>query len=156
MTDRPGTPGEAVPKHRRPYRLLLLIPLAALAVAFAPEGRLRCDEPWVRVPSPDGAWALELCRVPMLFAMPGGSGDAPGWIVLRDAEGAIRGVSWLGMVQEYGASGPAEWGRRRVSVPLVAELPLAPASGPLARWWDDRIWRLRALLGVVPTDEDFH
>ena len=143
------------PTRRRTPRLLLrglpLIPLAVLAVLLAPEGRLRCDEPWLRETSPNGAWTLELCRVPMLFAMPGGGSDAPGWLVLRDAEGAIRGVTWLDMVQLYGGSGPVEWRGGRVSVPLVAELPLVRASGPLSRWWGDRVWRLRALLGVVAT-----
>ncbi|WP_338664375.1 hypothetical protein VQH23_04245 [Pararoseomonas sp. SCSIO 73927] len=141
--------------RRRPYRLLLLIPLAVLAVLLAPEGRLRCDSPWVRETSPNGAWTLELCRVPMVFAMPGSSSDAPGWLVLRDTEGAIRGVTWLDMVQIYGNSGPAEWRGSLVSVPLAAELPLVQASGPLSRWWEDRVWRLRALLGVVATDADF-
>lgn len=147
----------AQPRSPR-HRLLLLPILAGLAIPLAPEGRLRCHEPWIRETSPDEAWTLELCRVPMVFAMPGASGDAPGWIVLRDSAGAIRGVSWLSMVQSYGAARgvPTDWSRGRVEVPLVAELPLVPASGPVTRWWDDRLWRLRALLGLVTTDDDFH
>jgi len=147
------------PRRRRMARaVLLVVALAGLAVLLAPEGRLRCAEPFTREESPDGAWALEVCRVPMVFAMPGSSGDAPGWIVLRDRAGAIRGVSWLGMVQNYGAAAgiPTDWSGGRVAVPLVAELPLVPARGPVSRWWEDRLWRLRALLGLVSTDDDFH
>lgn len=92
----------------------------------------------------------------MFFAMPGGSGDAPGWIVLRDAEGAIRGVVDLGMVQMYSVSGRGtEWRSDHVYVPLTADLPLRPASSSLARWLEERMWRLRALLGLTPTDTLF-
>jgi hypothetical protein len=56
--------------------------------------------------------------------------------VLRDAVGAIRGVSWLDMVQMYGAAGgiPTDWSGGRVEIPLVTELALVPAAGPSARW----------------------
>ena len=109
-----------------------------------------------RETSPDGAWTLTLCRRPMVFAMPGSSGDAPGWIVLRDAEGAIRGVVELGMVQTYGASGTeTQWSSDQVHVPLTAALPLRPASGYVTRWLEERVWRLRALLGLTPTDDMF-
>lgn len=133
-----------------------MLGLPPLALLLAPEGRLACTEPLLTERSPTGAWTLTLCRRPMLFAMPGGSGDAPGWIVLRDASGAIRGVVGLSMVQTYGvADAPTVWGAGRVQVPLTAELPLRPASGPLARWLEDRLWRLRAWLGLVPTDDMF-
>ena len=42
-----------------------------------------------------------------------------------------------------------------VIVPLVAELPLRPASGPVARWLEERVWRLRALFGLTPADDMF-
>lgn len=130
--------------------------LPVLLLLLAPEGRLACAEPEVTEHSPDRAWTLTLCRRPMLFAMPGGASDAPGWIVLRDAHGAVRGVVDLGMVQSYGAAGmPTRWGAGEVVVPLVAELPLRPASGPFARWLEERVWRLRALFGLTPTDDEF-
>ena len=137
--------------------LLLLLPAALAVAALLPEGRLDCADPELRETSPDGAWSLTLCRRPMWFAMPGGSGDAPGWIVLRDSQGAIRGVVALSMVQAYGsaAGAPTEWEPDLVRVQLVAELPLLPASGPVPSWLDARVWRWRALFGLVPTDDMF-
>lgn len=138
-------------------RGLLLLPALLLVAALLPEGRLGCAEPELREWSPDGAWSLTLCRRPTWFAMPGGSGDAPGWIVLRDAQDGIRGVVDLSMVQAYGSATGAstQWEPDRVRVQLVAELPLVPASGPVARWMDAQVWRWRALLGLVPTDDMF-
>ncbi len=92
----------------------------------------------------------------MLVAMPGQGGDAPAWIVLRDAAGLIRGVSALDMVQNYGASGtPPIWEARRVTIPLTVELPLPLARNHLHAWLADRIWRLRALTGLTTRSEDF-
>jgi len=138
--------------------MVVLAVLVVLAVVVAPEGRLACSsERELTETSPDGRWTLTLCRRPMWIAMPGGSGDAPGWIVLRDREGAIRGVSDLAMVQMYGNAGSrTEWTADRVIVPLTTELRLVPASGPSRRWLDDRIWRWRALLGLTPSDSQFH
>lgn len=143
---------------RRAAMAVLPLVAVALAVYFAPEGRLACStERMLRETSPDGAWTLTLCCRPMWFSMPGGSSDAPGWIVLRDRDGAIRGVSDLAMVQMYGSSGvDTEWTADRVSVPLTTELPLVPAAGPFRRWLDDRVWRWRALFGFTPTDDEFH
>ncbi len=138
-------------------RGLVLLLALALTAALWPEGRLACADPDAREISPDHAWTLTLCRRPMWFAMPGNSGGAPGWIVLRDAQGAIRGVVDLSMVQDYraAAGSPTEWEPGRVRVQLVAELPLVLASGPVARWVEARVWRWRALLGLVPTDDMF-
>lgn len=105
---------------------LLSLPLiAALAFASLPEGRLGCVEPIKRETSPDAAWTVTLCRRPMWFAMPGGSSDAPGWIVLRDAQDGIRGVVDLGMIQNYRAAAGTEtvWALDRVEVLLVADRP---------------------------------
>lgn len=127
----------------------------ALTIVFAPEGRLSCAEPYVEDMSPDGRWRLTVCARPMFFAMPGSGSDAPGWIVLRDETNAIRSVAGLPMLQLYGgaASGnETEWGPIRVSRPLVFDLPLEPARGEVDRWWNERVWRLRALLGWVPEE----
>lgn len=126
-----------------------------LALPLAPQGYLGCAHPLATDHNPDGTWTLTLCRRPMAFAMPGGGGDAPGWIVLRDAEGAIRGVVDLGLVQMYGNGQPPVWSADTVVVQLTAEIPLHPASGPWARWTEDRAWRLRALLSLTPTDDQF-
>ena len=137
--------------------LASLVALVLAAVLLQPEARLDCSDPEESETSPDGAWTLTLCRRPMWFAMPGGSGDAPGWIVLRDVQGAIRGVVDLSMVQAYraAAGSPTKWGPDRVEVMLVAELPLVPAAGPVSRWVEERIWRWRALLGLVGSDDMF-
>lgn len=91
---------------------LLLTPLAlVLAVVLTPEGRLACTESEAREASPDGAWTLTLaadrcgsqCRT---------APATPGWVVLRDRAGAIRGVTGLGMVQMY--SGETDWRPDRV------------------------------------------
>lgn len=137
---------------------LLSLPfIVALGFASLPEGRLGCVEPIERETSPDAAWTLTLCRRPLWFAMPGGGSDAPGWIVLRDAQNGIRGVVDLGMIQNYRATAGAEtvWAPDRVEVFLVADLPLSPAAGPVTRWLDGQLWRWRSLLGFVPTDDQF-
>ncbi len=127
-----------------------------LAILLLPEGRLACraDRP---DRSPDGAWTLWLCPRLMLLAMPGHGGDAPAWIVLRDANGYIRGVSALDMIQNYDTSGtPPIWDRRQVSIPLTVDMPLPPARSPVRAWLEDRVWRLRALTGLTTRSEDFH
>lgn len=91
----------------------------------------------------------------MIFAMPGSSSDAPGWIVLRDAEGAIRGVVHLDMMQLLAETGPAggiRWEPQRVVLSGLAEMSLVPAAGSGSRWLADRLWRLRAFTGLVPSD----
>ncbi|WP_136625072.1 hypothetical protein [Aureimonas flava] len=75
------------------------------AVILVPEGRLARRKPHLTEAQPDGAWSVTICGRPQLFAMPGGGSDAPGWIVLRDDRGAIRGLSSLAMLQLYGTMG---------------------------------------------------
>ncbi|WP_152047487.1 hypothetical protein [Aureimonas psammosilenae] len=130
--------------------------LCAASVLFAPEGRLRCTEPYLTEESPDGRWTINVCGRRMLFAMPGSGSDAPGWIVLRDEAGAVRGVSGLSMLQFYGATAGVEtrWTLRNVERPMVFDLDLDPANGAFERWWDERIWRLRALFRLTRDDED--
>ncbi|WP_427026269.1 hypothetical protein ACP4J4_19255 (plasmid) [Aureimonas ureilytica] len=127
-----------------------------LAFALAPEGRLGCDDPYLTQARPGGGWSVTVCGRPRFFAMPGGGSDAPGWIVLRDEHGAIRGVSALAMLQIYGMmGGETEWTAQSVSRRMVFDLPLDPAQGRFERWVRERVWRLRALAGLTPTDEDF-
>ena len=90
-----------------------------------------------------------LCGCSLWFAMPSGSGDAPGWIVLRDRQGTIRGVSDLAMVQMHEADGvDAQRQGDRVSVPLTVEFRHLPAASSFRRW--------QALLCPTPTDDEFH
>ena len=118
-------------------------------------GLLGCDDPILET-SPDGAWTLSVCRRPMWFSMPGGASDAPGWIVLRDRSGAIRGVSELDMMQNWGSERPVEWSADRVEKSLTVELPLVPARNGLERWVGTRVWRARAAFGFTTTSDDFH
>ncbi len=139
--------------------LLGVVLFATAGILLIPEGHLACDEPEFREASPDAAWTLTLCRRPMWFAMPGSASDAPGWIVLRDRAGAIRGVTGLSMVQVYGAAAPGTqtvWRPHRVERPLVSEMPLPRARSAATVWLIDRLWRVRALLGLVQTDDAFH
>lgn len=142
---------------RKGWLASCVLGFAALGFALLPEGRLGCADPMEHETSPDAAWILSLCRRPMLFAMPGGSSDAPDWVVLRDRSGSIRGVVGLEMVQLWWSmpNTTAQWKPDLVVVPLVAELPLVPASGPVSRWLQARVWRWRALLGLVPTSDMF-
>lgn len=51
---------------------------------------------------------------------------------------------------------PAVWRPHELYLPLIATfaLPASPAPEP-ARWLADRLWRLRAQLGLTPTDDQF-
>jgi hypothetical protein len=134
--------------------LILLLGLAGLVVL--PQGFLACaDAPFLRSASRDGAHELTVCRRPVVApAMPGQGSDGPGWAVLRDSRrGLIEGVVAIDALISIGH--PPAWEPRRVTLPLVAEFDLAPpASTPLA-WLRDRLWRLRAWAGLVPSDSRF-
>ena len=137
----------------------LAVAAVVLALVFAPEGRLACTtERMDYETSPDGQWSMTLCRRPIWpMTMPGNSGGAPGWIVLRDREGAIRGVSELDSVQQYGVRVvDTDWRKDRVVKLMAVEFPLVRAPNPFRRWLDDRVWRWRALLGLTPTELMFH
>ena len=159
-TAKGGEPNRARPPVRRSILwALAILALLSIVVLAAPEGRLSCDEPYLTDTSPDGRWTLTLCRRPLFFAMPGGGSDAPGWFVLRDDQQAIRGVSGLSMVQLYGGAAPGtstEWTAHDVRRIFVVDLPLDRAGSGFERWWDDRIWRLRAVAGLTPTDDTLH
>ncbi len=81
------------------------------------------------------------------------SKDRDRWVAVA----VIRGVVGLSMVQDdrAAAGAPTEWQPGLVRVQLVAALPLVPAAGPVARWVEARLWRWRALLGLVPADDMF-
>lgn len=130
-----------------------LATLAGLAVLLWREGRLACGEPRLDTTSPNRAWTLRVCRRPTLLAMPGGSSDARGRIMLRESEAAIHGIVHRDMMQLLGkAYGDPVWERGEVVLPGLASLPLAHADGPVSRWFADRVWHLRALTGLVPSD----
>ena len=111
-----------------------------------------CSEPVLSSLSPEGTDSLAVCRRPMLIAMPGQGSDAAGWIVLRDAAAFITGISDLSMVQN--ASEP-EWSADRVDMKLTASFTRKPKAPAVQAWLTDRAWRVRAVLGLTPSDESF-
>ncbi len=130
--------------------LACLLALAA-GLAFDP---LACEKPYMRSVSPDAAFSLTVCRRPMLFAMPGQGSDAPGWAVLRDAGAHIGGVVDVDMVGGIGIA--PRWSGWSVELPLVAIMNLPPEDRPdWLRWTVDKIWRLRAWVGLVPSSRQF-
>ena len=144
-------------KRRVRLAAIILLVLPLLLLVSAPAGYLACDNPYLTETSPDGRWTITVCGRPMWFAMPGSGSDAPGWIVLRDETSSIRGVSSLSMLQLYGGAATGtetEWTPSHVRRLMVFEMRLTQAQGPLNRWWDEYIWRLRALVGLVADDED--
>jgi hypothetical protein len=136
-------------------RWLLVPVLAAAGFAALPEAGLACAQPTLRSESPDGRHVLTVCRGRMPFAMPGQGGDAPGVVVLRDAAtGRIAGAVSVGTLAEIGH--PAQWTPTAAEIPLVAEIPFPPQDRrPVARWTEDRLWRLRNLLWLLPRSETF-
>ena len=158
MTEGPGDAAPRRGRARLAAAATLALAVAVLALVFAPEGRLACTtERMDTETSPDGQWSMTLCRRPIWpMTMPGNSGGR-GWIVLRDRDGAIRGVSQLDSVQQYGVRVvDTEWTKDRVVKLMAVEFPLVPAPNPFRRWLDDRVWRWRALLGLTPTERMFH
>lgn len=71
---------------------------------------------------PDGHYQLIVMRQrPLLSAMPGQAGDAPGEILIEDRSGVVLHRKMISMVQTIEA---VEWGARTVSVKLQGEWPL--------------------------------
>lgn len=133
--------------------VILLTLLLAISIAI-PEGSLKCDDQSPDV-SPDGEWSISVCRRPMLFGMPGGGSDASAWIVLRDKYGSIRGVSDLNMIQNYGLN-EIQWGENKVKRLSIFELNLSKTNNGFIRFFEDRIWRIRALFNITKSNEDFY
>jgi len=126
--------------------------LAALVV-LAPSRWMDCDRPdWVSR-APDGAHSLTACARPMLMAMPGGGGDNDGWLVLRDARGFIQGAVDVSLIRQ--TSNEVRWAGRTASIPLVATLHGGPERSLPVAFATDRLWRLRGLVGLTPTDAEF-
>jgi hypothetical protein len=135
----------------------LALPIFALGAlaALGPMATLDCQEPFLRSVSPDGQHSITVCRrFRWTVGMPGQGSDGPGWVVLRDAERRIAGVVDLGMLGSIGT--PASWTATEGELPLIARftLPAEPAS-PFAGFLREVGWRLRAAIGVTPSDTDF-
>lgn len=131
------------------------VPLAMAALlAVIPQGSLACAAPFMRSVSPDGSHELTVCRRPHHGALPGQGSDGPGWAVLRDRAGYIGGAVSVRSLVEIGH--PPEWEAGLARIPLVAEIALFPEDVPgFLRAIEDRVRRLRAHLGLVPSSEAF-
>lgn len=154
----PARPTAAIDGLKRRLSLAAIIAVTSplMMLVFAPAGRLACDSPYLTETSPDGRWTITVCGRPVWFAIPGSGSDAPGWIVLRDETSSIRGVSSLSMLQLYGgvSGSETEWTSSHVRRLMVFDMQLSQAQDPLDRWRNEHIWRLRALVGLVPDNED--
>ncbi len=129
--------------------LLAVTTYALVASCFV---NVDCSEPVLSSLSPEGTDSLAVCRRPMLLAMPGQGSDAAGWVVVRDAAAFITGITDLSMVQN--ASEP-EWSTDRVDMKLAASFRRKPQASAVQAWLTDRAWRMRAVLGLTPSDESF-
>lgn len=135
---------------------LALVCLVLGVTAYALVGscfvNVDCSDPVLSSLSPEGTDSLAVCRRPTLIAMPGQASDAPGWIVLRDGRAFITGITELAMVQN--ASEP-EWSATRVEMKLAAVFERKDPAPVVHAWLVDRCWRMRAVLGLTPSDASF-
>jgi len=82
---------------------------------------------WARYAQPSGALAVVIYRLPLRFAIPGSSGDAPARIQLEDSAGKVlksTDVPSLQIVTE------PEWEKDRVQMKLVFDWQLRADGGP--------------------------
>lgn len=95
----------------------------AVAIAVAATFALITPRPkaWARYPQPNGALSVVIYRLPLKFAMPGSSGDAPARIQLEDSAGAVLERTDLDSLQIV--SEP-EWEQGRVQMKLVFDWQL--------------------------------
>ena len=95
--------------------------VALLAFGFRAWHRSGAQER-LRFESPDGRFQIVVYRIPTLFAMPGQSGDAPGYFQLHDMRtGRVlrdRSVEMVSIVDRI------EWSPTNVSVGMLANWKL--------------------------------
>lgn len=141
-------------RSRRRWLWLAIAAIVVLPVLFI-SPLLACGDGADRAEaSADGAHVLRLCRVPMLFAMPGQGSDASGHAVLRDRDGWIEGIVSIEMVGAVTL--PVAWSQGEVAIPLALQLALPSPDRPLPlRALLDWSWRLRTAVGLIPRDTDF-
>jgi len=115
---------------------------------------LDCDPAWRSEIRADGSFRVDLCRVAVPLVFPGQGSDAPGYAVLRDAEGWIAGVEHIEILGALDR--PAEWTDTGVGFKLSAQFELpARERSLLARVAVDANWRLHTVLGLVRDDSEF-
>ena len=112
---------DQTPKPRfTPKRALILLAVVIVALTlsmfFARE-----KETYASWQSPNGEHTITVYRMARMWSMPGGGSDAPGMILLTDADGTVLNRRKIEMVQL--ASEP-EWSERSVSMKLLFEWPI--------------------------------
>jgi len=76
---------------------------------------------WVALTSPDRRFRLVVYRIPMMFCMPGGSSDAPGYVRLFDNRtGRLLEQKEVEMVQMVGFT-EVDWSSSQVHIKLLAD-----------------------------------
>lgn len=83
--------------------------------------RRAAAEEYKTVWSPDGNYRIVVYRMPTPFTMPGGSGDAPGYVRLYDKSGTVLKETDVEMVQLVDR---VNWENGKVDIHLVAEWEL--------------------------------
>ncbi len=108
---------------RKPLRLKVILIAFGLFIAAMLAGTYFASEPEIHAEwhSPDAKHTLTVYRTQRLFSMPGQGSDAPGMVMLRNAEGKLLNRQKIGMVQL--ASEP-EWSTQTVRMKLILEWQL--------------------------------
>ena len=100
--------------------MMSLLGAVALAYIYTPSPLL-APEPYRSFDQPDGSYTVVVLRNPMLLALPGQSGDAPGMVQLIDRDGAILNQVPVEMVQLVDQ---VTWSDTTVSIRLIADWTL--------------------------------
>lgn len=119
---RPEGMSGAAHEHGRARRVLIWAVAALVLAAVALYAvRESLAEEYTTFPSPDGKFKIVVYRYPTLSAMPGQSGDAPGYVTLYDERGRALASASVEMVQNVDQ---VRWEEHKVDVKLVAEWQL--------------------------------
>jgi hypothetical protein len=107
---------------RKKWWLLLLVPVALLVGVFGWHVyRRAAASEYKTFWSPDSNYRVVVYRMPELYAMPGASGDAPGYVRLYDKAGRILKEQDVEMVQLIDR---VRWENGKVTIALFAEWDL--------------------------------
>lgn len=82
---------------------------------------------WAHYQQPRGSLRVVVYRLPLSFAVPGSSGDAPARVQLENASGSVLQRADVGSLQVVTEP---EWERGRVRMKLVFDWQLPAGAGP--------------------------
>ena len=102
--------------------LCLIVLLVLIAVCLHLTRRAFAEE-YRTFSSPDANYKVVVYSLPVLFSMPGGSGDSPGYVQLHDKAGRVLEEKDVDMVQN---ADQVYWEGNKVEVKLIAEWELPP------------------------------